>query len=319
MVAHELHHILHLQFLVGLDPEGEAVVEVVAAGIILILSHLSRAATIESHPHAGFAEAGGLEVNGGVGIAEAELGVVGIFRIVAFQFGESNHIVGIDRADVGQENLVDFLVGDGSLAVAEREGGDTRLVGVAGDVAVGNAAGHPHGTVGPAFHGLALCILHLLAFSNQLKNPSLVGVGDGERLAFAAVAISIQQFADDLDGFAGGLGTLQGDVDEGAVVDEAGSFPEFGTATVGGFTDHELMLVHVANDRIGVGHFWNLAEFLARVPLNDITERAGRMVGGRHEIEFTIEGVRVGGIGNHTTAGSAGTLGDDKIRTSGHP
>ena len=318
MVAHSGHHEADIDFVLvgGFDPQGEAVLEVVAAGVVLVLGHLGGVAAVEEGPHAGFAAAGGAEIDGRVGVAEAELcirGLFGIGGIEPFQSGEGDDVVGIDGLDAGQEDLVEFLAGDGGLAVAQREGGDARLVGVSADVAVGDAAGHPYGAVAPAFDHLALGVKHLLALADELHNPGLLGINDGEGLALGGVAVGVHQLGNDLDGLAGVLGALQGNVNQGAVVDHPLALFQFLDAAVGGLADGQLPLVHVADNRVGVRHLRDLAEQLARVPLDDIHHRAGGIVLGRAVVKFTVKLVRVGGVGDEAGTVPAGAFRDNEV------
>ena len=133
--------------------------------------------------------------------------------------------------------------------------GDAGLVGVAADVAVGDAAGHPHGTVGVFVFQLLgqVGFDGALAFADEFEDPHLVGVGDGEALALAVVGVVAHEAGEDLDGLAGVLGALEGEVDERAVVDAAlNLLGQLLAAAVGGLADGQLVLVHVAHDAVGV-------------------------------------------------------------------
>ena len=310
VVAHEVHHVEYADFLVGQHPQRHAVgrevigglthiggvrlgaLDVATRGIAPIVLHVV-GHLVEHSPHAQVAEAGAIEGDGVVDIGERELLIGAVIKLHVL--GKLDDVVGIDAVDLGVfQELVDVLEGDASLAFSgsQREGGNAGLVGVTADIAVGDATGHPHG----AFVSLAL--------ANHLEDPHLFGVADAERLALADVAVVGHQLAHALDGFAGGLGALQGDVNQAAVVDDALAFPEAFEAAVGRLADSQLVFVHVADHVIGMCHFGDLAAIHATVPVVDVAHGACRPVGGGIMIKFAIEHMAVGGIADH--AGSIG-------------
>ena len=63
-------------------------------------------------------------------------------------------------------------------------------------------------------------------------------------------------------------------------------------------------------------HLRNLAEQLARVPLDDIHHRAGRIVLGRAVVKFTVKRVRVGGVSDEAGAVFAGPFRDNEVGAS---
>ena len=69
---------------------------------------------------------------------------------------------------------------------------DAGLVGMTGNLAVGNPHRDPGRPLAPG------------AGSHHLQNPRLLGVGNGERFAFVAVAVLVHQAGYHLDGFARG-------------------------------------------------------------------------------------------------------------------
>ncbi len=128
------------------------------------------------------------------------------------------------------------------------------------------------------------------------------------------VGILAHEAGEDEDGLAGVLGALEGEVDVGAVVDAAFNLGgQFLAAAVGGLADGELPLVHVAHDAVGMGHLGNLDELLAAVPVDDLVHGAGGIVGGGAVVELAIEGVAVGGVGNHGAAVLGGAFGEEEI------
>ena len=246
-------------------------------GSLLSPEHQVEAA--EEAPHAGVAAAAGADGVVLEGVGEAEVGVLALE--VAAPLGERDEVLGIFHV---------VLILEVDLAYAG-------LVGVAGDGLVGDADGDPDGAL-------------LGALADHLHDPDLVGVGDGEALAGGGVAVLVHQVGHDVDGLAGGPGALQGDVDERAVVDDApaGGVDELGQAAPGGLGDDELVLVHVAHHIISMCHFGDLAHVLAGIPVDDLAHGAGLVVGGGLVVEGAVEGVRVGGVGDHGGAVLGGLL-----------
>ena len=130
--------------------------------------------------------------------------------------------------------------------------------------------------------------------------------GDGEGLAAGSVAVAVREIDDDLDGFAGRAGALQGDVDEGAVVHDALGIGEAAAAAPGGLADDELVHVHIADGLPGAGHLLDAAQGAVAVPVADVEHRAGAEAAGGAEIEFSEETVGIGGVGDHGGAVFAG-------------
>ena len=176
------------------------------------------------------------------------------------------------------------------------------------DVAVRNAAGHPYDTL---VHVDAVADVH--AFPDQIHDPGFVLVRDGESLPLGGIAVFVGQVHDDLNGLAGGFGPLQGDIDEGTVVDDAPAVQQFLAAAVGGFRDDELVLVHVAHRFEGVLYLGDFAQIPARIPIVNLQHGPGGVIGRRPEIEFTIQRMGVGSIGNQARSVFAGTAGNDDV------
>ena len=223
VVAHAVEDCFGRHLRAGFHPQRHAVVLVVAHRVVGVSVHVVGHGA-EEGPHAGFAGAHGAEVERRIGVAEAEIGVRAV--VVTHLTGERDHVRGVEAV----------------LGIVLREGGDTGLVGVGRDIAVGNAACHPD----DAFAGVPALFVELAALADQLHDPRLVRVGDRERLAARRIAVGVGQLGDHADGLAGGPGPLQRNVYQRSVVHAARRVLQFGTASVGRFADDERMLVHVA-------------------------------------------------------------------------
>ena len=130
---------------------------------------------------------------------------------------------------------------------------------MAGDITVGNPVGYPYGT-GVAF-GVDFAVLadDFLAFSYHFHDPDFVGVLDRERFPGGGIAVGAGELVHDLDGFAGGLGTLQSDVNQASIVDDAGGVNQLGKPAEGGFANGNLVFVDVPYHGIGVQGLFDLA------------------------------------------------------------
>ena len=94
--------------------------------------------------------------------------------------------------------------------------------------------------------------------AHEFHNPSFVGIADGEGLATRVVAILFGEGSYDADGLTCGLCSLEGEVDEGTVVEDTGGVDHFFSSAIGGFCNCDLMFVDVANDIVGNLGFWDL-------------------------------------------------------------
>ena len=147
MVAHHPFEVVGGELAFGLDPQGHV--------FALALGDPSEPAVglalgeelVEVGPYAGVAAAEGADVGDGICAREVEVLVLSVEETLLA--GEGNHVFGVE-----------------GLGVVEGEGVYAGVVGVAADVAVGDAAGNPYG----AFVGLAL--------ADEFHDPDFVGVGD---------------------------------------------------------------------------------------------------------------------------------------------
>ena len=320
MVAHQVHHFVHIHLVVGFNPQGHTLGFGVAHGVFLIAAGLF-VHTEEHGIHAGVAAADTAEGEGSVGVAERELLVLAFEPTAGTGIGD--HVGGIDAFHFGLIDIVHVVAADNgvqtlSFGFAEflaflGELGDAGLVGVTAHIAVGDAACHPYGTVG-------VFIFQFLghvgfdgggALADEFENPHLVGVADGKTLAFAAIAIVGHHLGHPVDGLAGVLGALQGDVDERAVVDALHFvLPALLTAAVSGLADGQLVFVHVAHHAVGVCHLGDFKELAAAVPIHQHEHRAGGIVRCLAVIQLAVQHMAVGGIGYHGAAVLGGTLGE---------
>ena len=117
----------------------------------------------------------------------------------------------------------------------------------------------------------------LVSLSDHFEDPHFVLVHDGERLAFAVIAVSGDQIGHHFDGFTGSLGALQRQPDQVSVVDDALLRDELFTTDESGLADGDLILVHVADDVVCVGHLRDLAER----PVGRISVRSTHVQSGR--------------------------------------
>ena len=177
------------------------------------------------------------------------------------------------------------------------------------DGAVRNAEGHPHDTL-VRIHA----VLDAGSLADKFHDPGLVLVGDGEGLAFGGVTVFVRQVHDDGNGFPGRRSALQGDVDEGAVVDAAAAVHQFLTAAPGGLRDNDLLFVHIAHSLPGMGHLFNLSEILSAVPVIDLEQGTRLPVCGGMIVQFAEQVMGVRRVRNEGGTVLAGALGDDDVR-----
>ena len=162
------------------------------------------------------------------------------------------------------------------------------------DIAVGHAASHVNDT----FVNVVATLVELAALADQFHNPHLVGVGNGERFATRCVAVLLSERNDYVDSLACGLCALQGDVDQRAVVHNAGRVLQFGATAKCGFGDDERVLVHIADGRIGALDLLDLTHISAAIPIiyRHIRAFGITLFGSVVLVECTIKLMRIGSI-----------------------
>ena len=305
MVAHHVGHRFHGNLLPGIDEEGQVAVQVVAHRVVqevgsvlgngfsvgIIVREPAAGKDVEGTPDACVTTADGAEIRRTVRFLEAER-LVGSVEI-AFAAGKSDDVLRIEAV----------------VGILQGEGADAGLVGVGADRPVRHAEGHPDDALVRIDS-----VPDARPLADEFHDPGLVLVGDGEGLALGGVAVFIGQVHDDGDGFPGGRGPLQGDVDEGAVVDAAPAVHQFLAAAPGGLGDDDLLLVHVAHGLEGMGDLVDVAEEFPAVPVIHLEQRAGLPVRGGVIVQFAEQVVGVRRIGNQGGAVLAGALGDDDVR-----
>ena len=276
MVAHGVEEHLGRNFRARFDPQGHTVLLVVTHRVVGITVHVVRYRA-EERPYACLAAAQGAEIGRRIGIAKTE---IRIRALVKPRFAcEGDYVRSVEAV----------------LGIIERKGGDARLVGMARNISVGNTACHPD----DAFADVVALPVQLASFADEFHDPRLVPVGDREGFAARGVAVGVGQVGDHADRFAGRAGALQGDVDERAVIDPACRVFEDRKPTEGGFGDDERMFVHVTHGLEGLGRLRDFAEVAPRVPFVNRHHRAGLVCARAVLVERPVEGVRVGGIGDH--------------------
>ena len=309
--------------MIGFHPQGHTLGSGVPHDIFLIALHAGGNA-VEHGVDTGVATTQTTEGQRSVGVGKRELLVVAVEPATGTGIGDD--IAAVDAFHFGLEQVVEVGAADDAVQTFAfcfleflallGELGDAGLVGVTADVAVGNAACHPNGTVFIfIFQFLGEVSLYGFgAFADELKNPHLVGVADAEALALAVVGIGAQETGKGENGLTGIAGTLEGEVDKAAVINTAFNLVRqlFATA-VGGLADGQLALVHVAHHAVGVSHLRNLDEGRAAVPIDNLEHRASGIVGGATVVELTVERVAVGGVGDHGAAILGGTFGEKEI------
>ena len=167
-------------------------------------------------------------------------------------------------------------------------------------VSVRHPARHPHYSL-------------LLTLADEVHDPCLLGIRDGEGLAFGRVAVAVRQLHDSADGLARGAGTLQGHVDQRTIVHHTVLVYLLFASAPCGLGYYELVLVHVAHGLEGLRHLRDLPCRAVGVPFGDREHRASLPFGCRVEVELAVEHVRVGGVGDYGGAVGAGSAGDDYI------
>ena len=285
MVAHGLLQVADRDFPVGLHIERHGLLalalDIGQVGLAGGLAEL-----VEIAPYTGITETHPAEVQRIVGIGKAEV-LVGPVKIT-FLAGKRNH--------VGRIHAV--------VLVVQVELADTALVGMGGNAVIGHPDSDPHRT------------LRTGTFADHFQNPGLVGVGYRERFASAVIAIFLHQLGHHLDGFLGRARTLQGDVNQAAVIQNAAVVHQFGTTAEGRFANRHLKLVHVSDDIVRLLHFLNLAQVLPVLPIIDFAERPIGMGSGRIMTQETEHAIRIGRIRHQYGAVGRGFLTDDKVGTS---
>ena len=170
----------------------------------------------------------------------------------------------------------------------EGQRGDASLVGMGCDGIVGNTDSDPVG----AFLSFAL--------ADQIHDPYLLGVAEREGLTFGGIAVFVDEGNEPLDGFAGGLTALEGDIDEGTIVDADG-VPKGFAAAPSGLTDGDLVLVHISHYGIGVGNLRDGSLWTSGIPVLHFAHRAFRVIGSRDEMQEAVHAVGVRSIGDDGT------------------
>ena len=171
------------------------------------------------------------------------------------------------------------------------------------DAIVGDAQSHPHN------------ILRTRTATHHLHDPRLVRVADREGLALRAVSVGLHETRHHLDSFAGGLGTLQAEIHQRTVVDNARGVHHLLATAEGSLTDAHLILIDVADDVVRHGSLRNPPMTHRRVVVVDpalliLGMRASSIVAQACE-----QAIVVGIVGTeHTTVGTC-VLADDEIGT----
>ena len=228
MVAHALLHILHGELTIGLDIERHRLLGRIALDKVCILVHRGIILP-EERPDTSLTATKRTKVIRAIGLLEAEV------RILAFEVA----LLTGERDDIRRIEAV--------LLVVKRDLLDARLVGVGRNAIVWNTDRHPDSA------------LSSRSFTDHLHDPSLLLIGNREGLTATIIAIFSDQVCHHLNGLTSGLRPLQGDIDQAAIVHDAGRISQFMATAEGTLRDGQLMLVHVAYHVIGVLYLGNRA------------------------------------------------------------
>ena len=175
---------------------------------------------------------------------------------------------------------------------------------MAGNLAVGDAYRDPNRPLAPG------------TGSDHLQDPCLLGVGDGERLAFVAVAILGDQAGHHLDGLPGGARPLQGQSHQRRAIDQPRRIVQLLPAAEGRLTDGKLVLVHQAQHLVGVSDLGNLAgrPLVFRSARFNGDRFARLVVGGGSQRQGRIQAGIIATVGDHHRAVGRRPAGDDNAR-----
>ena len=189
------------------------------------------------------------------------------------------------------------------LLVLEVDLLDPGLIGMRGDGVIGDAGSYPYST------------LLALTLTDHLHEPHLILICNGEGLTGTAVAVVTYESGHDVNGLAGALGALEGNVDQAPVVDETLCPLELLQSAPSSLGDADLVLVHVAYYVVRMSDLRDLSLVLARVPYVDIHHMPRLPVTGSPVIELTVEGVAVSCVADDDAPIDRGILADDEIST----
>ena len=304
VVTHHVGHILQGNLLAREDIERQLSLQVVSQDEVQIAVGIHRGGlpvgihqgkpavgeSIEYAPDAGLAGAGAAEINRIVGIPEAEILILPVK--IPHPPGERDHVLCIETV----------------VGIVQREAGDAGLVGMGADGPVGNPDGHPDNPLA----GIdAVADRHTLP--DHLEYPGLFLVGDRERLALGAVAVFVGQFDDDVDGFPCGLGALEREAHQRAVIQLAAAVHQLFAPAESRLGDDDLMIVDIAHHAEGLPDLGNVGEVFVRFVVIDLDHVAFLPPGRSAVIQVPVGGMRVRRVTHQGGSVHASPLGDDDI------
>ena len=106
---------------------------------------------------------------------------------------------------------------------------------------------------------------------------------------------------------------MQTEVNQTAVVDDAGGIHQLGTSAECRLTDSELELIHIADDIVRLTRLLYLPKVFAGVPLVYVNQRTFLVHTGRIMIQLAEQTIRIGRIGNNGRTVRRSVLAHDKI------
>ena len=158
---------------------------------------------VEEGPYACLADIQSAEIKRVIGCLEREIFVRAGEE--SFLAGKGDDILAphpIAFADTVEFLLETFFLFGQLVLGGEGQRGDACLVGMGSDSIVRNPYSHP------------VSAFLTFAFTDEVHDPDLIGVAEREGLSFGGVAVFVDESDEPLNGFAGGLTALEGDVDE---------------------------------------------------------------------------------------------------------
>ncbi len=270
----------------------------------------------EETPHSGVGVAHILEIDGAVGIAKGELLVGSVIKTILA--GKVDHIPCVDTlhlwlSDILQMlaadalevlRLLGFLVDNKAVVPAFTftwEKADATQVGVGTDAVVGNAQSHPDSAIPP------------LPFADNLHNPRLVRVTDGDALATAVVTILFHKLRHAFDSLTSRRRALERQSHETEIIQQPVRVLQFQTAVESALHNGQLSLVHQSHHIVCVLYLIDIHSIMTWPPAVDGDFLAWFMATGRREEQRPCETEAVAVVATHHATVFGSLLPDNQI------
>ena len=285
MVTHAGLQVLHAHLAIGDNPKRHVFrIRVFAQRPGKPRAHILE--MIEEGPNTSFTKPAALEI--GESISQLPGKVLILAGEPSLLAGELHHVLGIHHV----------------LLVLHVKLTDTALVRMGANSVIGHSQSYPH-------YFLAAGTL-----PHHLHNPSLVGVADGKCLAAGAITIGLHQACHHLDGLSRGLGTLQGDINEAAVIYQSRGVYHLWPSAIGGLANGDLVFIDIAYHVVGLLRLGNLAQVLIGVPVPYCAHGSLGMLARGIMAEVTEHAIVVRVVGTHDRPIHRGLLAHDEIGAS---